>query len=582
MDSRGVGGHGAVVIHGIRMTEPGRGGPKVSGRHAPALFLTGFVFGAHIVARIVYPFQMATRQSITVDVGDLQPGQTRPVNVDNKKLLLVRTEQGFHAIDAICPHYQMPLNGSIVCQGTIRCPWHQSVFDLASGHANEPPAPHGLGVYPVAARGNSVTITLTPSPPTTPAKVAANEAIVLLGSGAAASAAAIELRHLGFDGSIRMVSNDPHPPYDRPNLSKEFLSGETAANQLPINPGESWNDLQVIRLHRQVVGIDPAQKRLRCDDGSTVPFDQLLIASGGRAKTLQVPGPVNASNLFTLRTLDDAHRIIERSRHCRRVVVVGSSFIAMETAAALRQRGLAVMVVSPDAEPFERVLGKRVGAYLRRLHQRHGNRFRMKSNIAHFTGHSQVEGVVLDSGERLPADLVIVGIGVKPATDFLPDQWRDPDGGIGVDGSLRVAPDIFAAGDIARYPEARLGKPVRIEHWRVAEQQGRHAARAMLGDGSPFTSVPYFWSYQFGMGLDYVGHADRWDELVFEGDESTGDFVQYFIEKGQVIAAVMVGRSKPAGAMLQWMQQVGNPPAAMVFRPVDWLDELAKIERQPG
>jgi len=183
----------------------------------------------------------------------------------------------------------------------------------------------------------------------------------------------------------------------------------------------------------------------------------------------------------------------------------------------------------------------------------------------------------LASGERLAADFVVVGIGVTPATDMMPEQWLDADGGVRVDALLRVSPNVFAAGDIARYPEARLAAPVRIEHWRLAEQHGRHAARAMLGDTSPFTAVPYFWSFQFGLGLDYVGHAERWNELIFDGDEAAGDFTQYFIQAGRVTAAAMVGRSPQAGALLEWMTRAGNPPAEMVRQPVDWIGELRKL-----
>jgi NADPH-dependent 2,4-dienoyl-CoA reductase/sulfur reductase-like enzyme/nitrite reductase/ring-hydroxylating ferredoxin subunit len=519
---------------------------------------------------------------------ELSDGQLREVDAGGTRVLLARVKGVIHAVTAACPHYNMPLAEGLLCGSTLHCAYHQSAFDLSTGKLLEPPALDGLVVYPVRVEDGQVLVTATPgSAPTCPPKMVKPDpttdgrTFVILGGGAAGNAAAQALREFDFRGRIVLVTADSQSPYDRPNLSKEYLSGEIPADYLLLRPAEFYADFGIELLHRQATGVDPAARAIRFSDGSTLTYDKLLLALGATPRELDVPGMAGLENVMTLRTRDDCERLIAAAKQAKNLVVVGSSFIGMETAASLRHRGLAVTVVAPDAAPFERVMGKEVGGFFQRLHERNGVSFRFGAQVARFDGNGKVSAVQLKNGEKLPADLVIVGIGVRPATDFLPAEWRDERGAVAVDEFLRVpsqAETVSAAGDIALYPDARGGGPTRVEHWRVAEQQGRHAARNLVLPPTPFDDVPFFWSYQFGVGLDYVGHAGQWDEVVIDGQMDAGDFTAYYVKAGQITAASGSGRSKQMTALLELMR--GGAPSVDLIRngPVDWEAKLKAQE----
>lgn len=519
---------------------------------------------------------------------ELRDGQMREVKAGETRVLLVRVEGTIHAVSAACPHYSMPLVEGLLCGSTLTCVYHQSTFDVSSGKLLEPPALDGLMKYPVRLENGQVLVTVKAgSAPSCPPKMAKPDpatdkrTFVILGGGAAGNAAAQALREFDFLGRIVLVTADTRSPYDRPNLSKEYLSGEIPADYLPLRPAEFYADFGIELLHRQATGVDPAARTIRFSDGSSLPYDKLLLALGATPRELDVPGARTLENVMTLRTRDDCERLIAAAKQAKHLVVIGSSFIGMEVAASLRKRGLAVTVVTPDAAPFERVLGKEVGGFFQRLHERNGVKFRFGQQVARLDGNGQVSGVQLKNREKLPADLVVVGIGVRPATDFLPAEWRDERGAVTVDEFLRLpshAETVSAAGDIARYPDAHGGGATRIEHWRVAEQQGRHAARNLVLPPTRFEEVPFFWSYQFGVGLDYVGHAGQWDEVVIDGQMDTGDFTAYYVKAGRILAASGSGRSKQMTALLQLMR--GGAPSADLIRhgSVDWEAKLKAQE----
>ena len=496
------------------------------------------------------------------------------VRVGGHRVLLCRDGHTVRAVQPLCPHYQMPLSDGLLCGKVLQCSWHQSRFDLSTGAVLDPPALSPLATYPVRVADGWVYVTPEPLAQPAPRRNEHTPSIVLLGGGAAGHAAALRLREIGFVGRVVQVIGEPFAPYDRPNLSKEHLSGTVSPGELSLPVAQ-----RVVRVHRRAIGVDPAQRVIRFQDGSSLQYDLLLLATGSVPVKLKVPGE-QTHNVLTLRSRADGERLAIAAARARRAVVIGSSFIGMEAAAALRERGLAVTVVTSEATPFGKVLGPELGGSFRKLHEKKGVRFRFRSRVVRFAGRGRVNGVVLSSGEFLPADLCVVGVGVRPVTDGFPPTWCDPAGRVPVDAGLSLPGSdgrIFAAGDIATYPDSTTGQPLHVEHWRVAEQQGRLVAENMLAglEGrapAPFRGVPYFWSYQFGQGLDYVGHAAQWDELIVDGDLSTDDFIAYYRQGDRVRAAASVGRSLQMAALLEWMTRHGLPSAEQVRTRPNWVE----------
>lgn len=519
-------------------------------------------------------------------LADLPDGGLHEATVDGSRILLARTGGTVRAVSAVCPHYKMPLAEGFACGGRVRCSYHQSTFDLTTGDVTAPPALSGLTVYPTRVVGGRVLSTLPGTGPAEPTRPAGADArtFVLLGGGAAGDAAAESLRHHGFAGRVVIVTADDRPPYDRPNLSKEYLTGDLPADQLPLRPAGFYDQLGVEVMRRRVVVVDAAAKRVRCADGSTVAYDKLLVAPGGVPRPLDAAGADGAENVLTLRSRADADRLLSLATKGARAVVIGSSFIAMEVAAALRQREVDVAVVTPDATPFAKALGPSIGHVFQQLHAGRGVRFHVHRRAVGLNRDGpRATAVLLDSGERLAADLVVVGTGVRPATGMLPPGWTDAAGAVPTDATLAVAgaADVFAAGDVARYPDPVTGEPTRVEHWRVAQQQGRLAGRNMARpDPEPFRAVPYFWSYQYDVGLDRVGHADRWDETVVDGDLGGRDFLAYHVRDGGVVAATGMNRGAQVGAMLTVLERGDVIPADAVRGPsVDWITKARAAHR---
>jgi NADPH-dependent 2,4-dienoyl-CoA reductase/sulfur reductase-like enzyme len=300
------------------------------------------------------------------------------------------------------------------------------------------------------------------------------------------------------------------------------------------------------------------------------------------ARRLDVPG-ADLANVFTLRSLEDADRISAAVNGAKHAVVVGSSFIGTETAAGLTRRGMAVTIVSRDSVPFERTLGDRIGGMFRALHEENGVRYQTGAQVTRFEGQGKVQRVVLSNGQTLDADLVIVGIGVKPATEFLKGIRLNSDGSIPVDGYLRAADDVYAAGDIARFPDWRTGEPIRIEHWRLAEQHGRLAAHNMVGQQRQFTAVPFFWTSQFNLHLRYVGYMKGWEDILFEGDPAQRKFVAFYVNHRRVLAAVGCGEDVKMAALHELMRMDRMPAPDEIRRgPVDPVRRLEAIAETPG
>ncbi|HEX8423452.1 MAG TPA: FAD-dependent oxidoreductase, partial [Pyrinomonadaceae bacterium] len=318
------------------------------------------------------------------------------------------------------------------------------------------------------------------------------------------------------------------------------------------------------------------------EGGESLGYDALLVATGGESRKLNIPG-ADLKNVCVLRSFADADSIMEVASRSTRAVVVGASFIGMEVAHSLAERGLEVTVVAPSGEPFEHTLGAEVGALFRRLHESHNVRFKLGSIVYRFAGSTHVQAVVLESGERIETDMVVAGVGVQPVTGFLDGVRLNDDGGVFVETPLRAAEDLYAAGDIACYPDRRTGERVRIEHWRTAQQQGRTAAHNMLGRDVPFDGVPFFWTRQFDAGLLYVGHASAWDEIIYQGEVSSGDFLAFYAKDGRVLAVAGMNRERDMAAVEELFRLDRMPtPDRLRERAADFVALLGNADRQLG
>jgi NADPH-dependent 2,4-dienoyl-CoA reductase/sulfur reductase-like enzyme len=339
-----------------------------------------------------------------------------------------------------------------------------------------------------------------------------------------------------------MITKEDRTPYDRPNLSKDYLHGHAEPEWMPLRPDDFFEkyDIEVLK-GKKAVKLDPKTRTVTLADSTAIKFDNLLIATGGTPRKIEIPGN-ELENVFVLRSFDDADSIIAAAKDAKRAVVIGASFICMEAAFSLRERGLSVTVVAPDKFPFEKTLGPEIGKLFQRVHESKGVEFRLGSQAESLEGENVVRAVKLGSGEGIEADLVVVGIGVMPATSFLEGFEIEKDGGVKVDKYLSVEDGIYAAGDIASFPDARTGEITRIEHWRTALQQGRVAAHNMAGKPTAFTSVPFFWTTQFDVTLNYVGHAHGWDEIIFQGDIEKQDFLAFYIKDKRVAAVAGMNR----------------------------------------
>ncbi|HEX8350792.1 MAG TPA: FAD-dependent oxidoreductase, partial [Hymenobacter sp.] len=488
-----------------------------------------------------------------------------PTSNEGPPVLLARYEGMYQAFAAHCPHYGAPLEKGKIVEGRIVCPWHHACFRVADGGLCEPPALDNLPTFPVREADGRVWVTLYSNPPASvgdaeatptaevgglaPHLVAATHVdervFVLVGAGAAGEFAAQTLREEGFTGRLIMLTADEHAPYDRTKLSKGYLAGKAKPENLPLRQPGFYEQYRIELLTRaRVTGLDRDKQEIQLENQPPVFFDKLLLAPGGTPRSLGALPGKELPGVQLLRTQADADALRQVAEKARQVVIVGASFIGMEVASNLVSAERRVTVVAQGKEPFERVLGPKIGAMFRALHQEHGVAFAAGAEVAELVGDKAgVTGVRLKTGQLLPADLVVLGVGVRPATDFLQSAFTlEKDGGLRVDEHLQAAPGIYAAGDIARFPLAATGSPTRIEHWRLAQQQGRVAALNMLGRQEKYNAAPFFWTQQYGKSLRYAGHAEQWDDILYHGEVAKQDFLALYVHKNQIVAAATMNR----------------------------------------
>jgi len=378
---------------------------------------------------------------------------------------------------------------------------------------------------------------------------------VIIGAGLAGASAAFALREARFDGSVALIGDEDHVPYDRPPLSKGYLRGEEPASQAQVRPADDYaaNDIE-LQLGRKALTIDRHRRRVTLDNGREVAYDRLLLATGARARGLLATN-AHLPGVFYLRTLDDADAIRAATASARHIVVVGGGWVGSEVAASLRQMGLEATLVANLPNPLERVLGPEAASVYTAAHLDHGVRL-LQGRVTAVDGDERVSEVLVGR-RRLKADLVVAGVGSVPNIELARRAGLQVAGaGVAVSAELQTSdPAIYAAGDIAAAWHPRFGERLRVEHWDNAREQGAAAALNMLGRGEPYSRTPYFYSDQYDLGMEYRGYAAAWDRVILRGDASSGGLLAFWLLDGRVQAAMNVNA---------W--EAGDDLAAMVDR----------------
>ncbi|CAN5228763.1 FAD-dependent oxidoreductase [soil metagenome] len=490
-----------------------------------------------------------------VDLSTLPDGTMLLEHASGEPVLLARRGHELFAIGAVCTHYGAPLNEGLLVDDTVRCPWHHACFSLRTGEALRAPALNPVSHWRVE-QVRDLARQDTPgdnwagvayvreklervAPPSLPVTDTLPRSIVIVGGGAAGNAAAETLRREGYSGSITMLSADETLPCDRPNLSKGYLAGTASEESNLLRPATFYKEHNIdLRLGARVTAIDTGSGQVTMEDGSTCVYDALLLATGAEVVRLAVPGS-ELPHVHYLHSLADSRALVVTAKTARRAVVIGASFIGLEVAASLRARNIDVHVVGREQIPMAGILSEAVGRFIRTVHEQHGVTFHLGATVASIDAQS----VLLDDNSRLDADLVVVGIGVRPVTALAERAGLAIDRGVAVNEYLETSvPRIFAAGDIARWPDPLTGERIRVEHFVVAERQGQTAARNMLGRREVFDAVPFFWTEQYDLGIAYIGHADRFDEAHIDGQLETRDCTITYRREGRSLAVATIHR----------------------------------------
>lgn len=478
-------------------------------------------------------------------VDDLKSGGMIQGRAGDEDVILARHADEFFAVGAGCTHYHAPLAEGLLVGDELRCPLHHACFSLRTGMALCAPAFDAIPRWRVERVDDRVFVreklpalaqypeANTKIPPNSPPSVA------IVGGGAAGLAAADMLRRKGYDGPVTIISADDSAPYDRPNVSKDYLQEPIPDEWMNLRVPDFYRERRIdLVLNSRVTSLDVRQKQVQLEDGRNYPFGALLLATGAEVIKLPIPG-AREFDLFYLRTWSDARALFKRVETAKQVIVVGASFIGLEVAASLRSRGLDVHVVAPENQPFEVTLGVEVGAFFHALHESQGVIFHLGKTVTAMEGHL----VTLSDGTHLPVDLLVLGVGVRPSVTLAEQAGLQVDRGVVVNEYLETsAPGIFAAGDIARWPDPHSGQRIRIEHWVVAERQGQIAAMNILGYREPFDAVPFFWTQQFGVALKYIGHAEKWDAVEIDGSLDAKNCAVSYKQGGKTLAVATIGR----------------------------------------
>ena len=379
--------------------------------------------------------------------------------------------------------------------------------------------------------------------------MAEKKTYVIVGANQCGGSAAETLRKEGFDGRVVLIGAEPERPYERPPLSKEYLRGEEERDRIFLRPPEYYREQQIeLRLGARAKQLHTREREVELDGGERLGFDKLLLATGGRVRRLPVPG-ADLEGVHYLRTVADSELIASEMKGARRAVVVGAGFIGAEVAASARMSGLEVTILEMAEVPLGRALGTEMGRIFADIHREHGVDLRLGTGAERFEGGQRVERAVTSGGESVECDFVVIGVGIDPETALVERTGIKVEDGITVDEYCQTNVEgIFAAGDVANFPYSFLNEHIRVEHWSNAQKQGVAAAKAMLGVREPYAEVPWFWSDQYDLNMQYVGHASEWDEVVLRGDVAGRKFAAFYLKDGRLRATMAVSRPKEIAA----------------------------------
>ncbi|AGZ35243.1 MULTISPECIES: FAD-dependent oxidoreductase [Pseudomonas] len=487
-------------------------------------------------------------------VEQLDPRRPLRVQAGSEELVLVLQGDQVHAYQANCPHAGAPLDEGMVCGGLLVCPWHKAAFAVDEGAVCEPPALTDLRRYRAWVKDGAVWVDDQPLAQVEPPRHSDARCFAVIGAGAAGSAAVATLLAHGFGGRLVWLDQEHQSAYDRTALSKFVIAGQMPADEVPalLEP-EALRKGHLERLFGKVRVLDTQKRRITLADGRHIDYDAALLATGGKPHRPAIDG-VELPGVFTLRSREDAARLLDAAEPGHPVVIVGDGFIGLEAASALRKYGAQVHVVTRHEVPLAKPLGERIGRSIRALHERKGVIFHGPTEVERLAGKGQVDTVVLANGETLAASVVLLGTGVSPATGCVQGLVMAQDKSLNVDAHMQAADGLWAAGDIATFPLS--GRPVRIEHWRLAQQQGVIAAANMLGQQRRYDDVPFFWTYQHGRTYEVLGHARDFNRMEFVGEPEKGDFIALQCVDDQVEAVIAQGYSD---AMAQLSQRMKRP-----------------------
>ena len=492
-----------------------------------------------------------------VPLGELKDREPLSGHVDGEAVVVVRLGEEVCAIGGTCTHYSAPLGQGMVTGDVIRCPWHHACFSLRTGEAVAAPALNPVAKWHTEVRDGVVRVTRKEEADALEARGGTSggpSSVVIVGAGAAGSAAAEMLRREGYAGPITMIDPDAEAPYDRPNLSKDYLAGKAPEEWIPLRPAGFYEEHGISRVTASVTMLNAQAHTVTLSNGAALEYGALLLATGAAPIRLKIPG-ADAEHVHVLRSFADCRKLIEGVKTARKVVIAGASFIGMEAAASLRGRGLQVTVVAPEAVPFEKTLGAELGRALLALHEKKGVAFHLGRTLSAIG----TDDVTLDDGTRVDADIVLLGVGVRPVLQVAEQAGLTTRNGVVVDAQMRSSvPDVYAAGDIVCYPDPNSGNEIRVEHWVVAQRQGQVAARNILGRPDAFTSIPFFWSAQFETTVAYVGHAGAWDATRVDGDPADDCRVEY-LAGDRVAAVATIGRDSESLAAEVALEQAQAP-----------------------
>lgn len=541
---------------------------------------------AHRTLLLATVYRMSTKTIAVLNEADLKDGEMKQVDFEGEgKVLLSRLGDKIHATSAFCTHYGAPLaNGVLTADGRVVCPWHGACFNVGTGDIEDAPAPSAIHSFKVhvadgkihvaADPANTLKNNLSRQPKLLATGVGAGKGVVIVGGGSGAYYCIESLREHGFNGPITVLSKEHHSPIDRTKLSKALITDPAkiewrSSAELKAKYGVG------LRTGVEVTAVSPGEKEVIIGSGQRVPYDTLVLATGGVPRRLPIDG-ADLANVFTLRGVDDTKKIDAACQEGKRLVVIGSSFISMELVVAVSSRKLAsIDVIGQEEYPFEVVLGKQVGAGLMKFHESKGVRFHMKSQVSKIipsAADPSKAGTILVGEQQLPADVVVMGVGVAPATEFLKsshgfESALDKSGAVLVDEYLRVKDldNVYAIGDIAMYPQPGTGELRRIEHWNVAGNQGRAAGKTIAENKpQPYVKIPVFWSAQ-GQQLRYCGVGAGFDDVIIVGNPDEMKFIAYYVKDDKVVAVASMQKD-PVVSKASELLRLGLMPSPTELR----------------